>query len=145
MGRRSLSERQRKFCDAYMARGAAMPAAIDAGYAPTYANAAARRLLQHPAVAKEIARRQADASARADISTAEFLDQLREDRRFAFETGNATAAARCTELMAKLCGKMVDRHTLDARVASFSLSIEGVQFEPAPGERVIEHEEPAHA
>lgn len=89
-----LTPKQLAFCREYIGNGCnATQAYIAAGYAKQGAEAGASRLLTNVKVADEIAARQARKREVADVTVAEVLGRLREDK-----------STRATELLGKHIG-----------------------------------------
>jgi phage terminase small subunit len=72
----SLTDKQRRFVDAYLLDPNGKKAAIAAGYAPGSAEVAASRLLRHSAVADELDRRRVAISEAAGITPEMVLREL---------------------------------------------------------------------
>jgi phage terminase small subunit len=126
---RRLKGRQARFVDEYLKCGIGQRAAIAAGYSPRSAHWQSRRLLnENPGVMRAIAEGQAELRELAVVSSATMLAQFDEDRQFAIETKNATAAVRASELKAKLAGLMIER--VDQRSVG-QLRVEVVRFSDA--------------
>ena len=123
--------RHQLFVEQYAVSGNAKRAAIAAGYSPQYAASNCAKLLRRPAIKAAVDRVRAALAERSKFGMDRAMAQLREDRQFAIDTENATAAVRASEIMAKLAGHLVDR--IDARVQAipFSIVIRGVD-EPVP-------------
>ena len=123
------TQRKRRFVECYFEHGRdGAKAAREAGYAVKAARQSAYALLhEDPLVKHAIAEREAEIQEQHRITVDDMVKQFDEDREFAVETQNATAAVRASELKAKLAGLLVDRRDVRA-VGGFMVRIEGVDF-----------------
>jgi phage terminase small subunit len=125
-GEKRLSQKKLRYVDALLEGHSGAEAARIAGYASKSARSVAYSLSKDPAVAKLVAERRAEIAERNAITVDSMLEQLNDDRAFAKETGNATAAVRATELTAKLAGLLIEKRDVRALGA---LKIELVNFD----------------
>jgi phage terminase small subunit len=72
-----LTVLQSKFIDGYLKHGVGSKAVIDAGGSPNGASVTANRLLKHPKVAAEIARRRQLSEKRAQLSVEMVMSELK--------------------------------------------------------------------
>ena len=114
--------RRQAFVEQYLLTGNASLAAQRAGYRGTGIRTTARKLLRNPEVVQAIEAGRKALAERNAFTVDRAMSQLRDDRQFAVETRNATAAVRASELMAKMAGHLVDR--IDARVQQVPFRIE---------------------
>ncbi len=89
-------------------------AARAAGIEKKNAARQANRWQNDPAIAEEIEQGLAAIRQDAEVTCETMIRQLDADRQFAIKTENASAAARASELKAKLCGLMIDRRDVRA-------------------------------
>jgi phage terminase small subunit len=108
-GEKRLSAKKLKYADMILQGHSGAEAARLAGYAERHARGTAYRLSKDPALSALIAERRNEIAERNAITVDSMLEQLSDDRQFAKETGNATAAVRATELTAKLAGLLIER------------------------------------
>ena len=108
-GKPRWSKRKQAFVDAVLEGHNGSEAARMAGYAPKHVNKTAYGLMRDPWVSAEIAKRREELRLRNAVTVDSMVKRFDEDRAFAIETGNATAAVRASELKAKLCGLLVER------------------------------------
>ncbi len=112
-----MTSKKMRFIDAYMAGNSATEAARQAGYSESSARQWGCRLLTtDERVKEEVEKRQAELRERNAITCDSMVQQLDDDRQFAIETGNATAAVRASEIKAKLAGLLVDRAKVETTV-----------------------------
>ena len=112
-----LTAKKQRFIDAYVAGNSAAAAARMAGYAESTARQWAYRLLtEDDRVKAEVERLQAETRERNAITVDSMVKQLEEDRQFARETENTTAAVRASEIKAKLSGLLHDKVKVEATV-----------------------------
>jgi phage terminase small subunit len=125
-----LNAKQARFVGNYLTGMGAERAAIQAGYSARNAYSSANRLLhKHPAVIAAIKEAQGAIAEAAKVTAESMVKQFDEDRRFAVETENASAAVRASEMKAKLCGLLIDRQDIRA---AHSIKVEVVRFGDAP-------------
>lgn len=128
-GKTRWTKRKEMFVSGILEGKNGAEAAIAAGYCPSNPGHAKHRaydlLHNDPWVIAELDKRR-EAMRRANAITVDSMfQQLDEDRAFAIETSNATAAVRASELKAKLAGLLVERR--DTRmVGGFNISIQGL-------------------
>ncbi len=123
------TRKKEAFVQAYLECGNGAEAARRAGYSVRAAKKVASELLRHdPLVADAVEEGRKALQERNEITVDSMIRQFDEDRHFAVETQNATAAVRASELKAKLTGLLVDRR--DVRMAAgFKVIIEGLDAE----------------
>lgn len=84
-----LTDRQRRFVEAYLLNPVASHAAVAAGYGPKSAKENGRRLKAQPAVAAALARAEAERAARVQVTADDVLRELwrigKADLRLAFD------------------------------------------------------------
>ena len=76
MAERKLTERQKKFVDAYIKTGNASEAARQAGYSPKNADVNSSRLLVNPSISAEVKRRLAELKTERTADLQETLEYL---------------------------------------------------------------------
>jgi phage terminase small subunit len=123
--RKTLTPRQTRFVAAYISGKGGAESARLAGYSPASSRGRAYELLnENETVMAAIAEAQAELRKEANFNAEKAMDELNEAMKFARETKNATALARCIELRAKLAG------LLDVRdkgpTAAFQININGI-------------------
>jgi len=121
------NEKKARFVEAYLECGEGARAARMAGYSQKAAKEQAWRLLNVDAkVMAAIEQGRQALRERNEITVDAMVQQFDQDREFAVETKNATAAVRASELKAKLAGLLVDR--VKQRTVG-GLKIELVQYD----------------
>src|SRR3977135_2876309 len=103
--------RHERFVVALLRTGVAATAYLKAGYAPTTRNAldvSACQLLRRPKVQTRIRELRKQMAARNRISVDTLLDDLAADRALARTLGQPSAAIAATQLVARLCGVLVE-------------------------------------
>ena len=105
-----LSARRLRFCQNYISADTDKEAAIAAGYSEKSAHVAAARLLKDDNVLDEIARRQEEASKRADIREDDVIEMLVQVRDEAREAKQFGPCVRAIELIGKKMGMFIDKH-----------------------------------
>ena len=131
-----LSVRRQTFVHELLKGGSAAEAARRAGYAARSANTTAFKLLKLPAVvnAVEVGRR--ELAKRNELTLDKMVAQLQTDRQFAYDTENASAAVKASELVARLGGHLIDRKDVRLAVSAFNIQIEGIEL-PVRGEAAV--------
>ncbi len=108
-----LTPKQQTFCLAYLETGNASEAYRQAydcsGSKPETVNRAAKQLLDNPKIATRLEELQSAHRQRHDITVDDICRQLDEDRAFARERGNPSAAVAATMGKAKLFGLLSER------------------------------------
>jgi hypothetical protein len=117
--------RKQQYCEKVLEGLSQKDAAIEVGYAPTHASQSACRLMKDPLVQQYLERRRAEIAEQTGYTIERAMTDLERDRELAYRTENATAAARCTELMSKLNGLLVDKRDIRS-VGGFTVRIEGI-------------------
>lgn len=108
---KSLNHRQEAFCRG-LAKGLPQSRAyMDAGYGSrgNAAEVSASQLLRNPKVAARVARLQADAARRSEVTVDSLVAELDEMLQLAIECGNPSAGVSAILGKAKLLGLLVDR------------------------------------
>lgn len=106
---RPLTLKREKYVQAVAAGVASEPAAVAAGYRPSYAKVLARRCKNVPEVQSAIASIQAKGREAASYDLAKALADCDLAIAFAIEHKNPMALVKATELKCKLSGLLVDR------------------------------------
>src|SRR5579864_5023170 len=102
---RKLTPRKMAFLSAYLSGKGGAESAIAAGYKSSNARHRAYELLNNdPLVVEAIKDAQEKLRREANFNAEKAMDELNDAMKFARETKNATALARCIELRAKLAG-----------------------------------------
>jgi hypothetical protein len=110
-----LNHRQEAFCRG-LAEGLPQSRAyIDAGYASrgNAAEVSASQLLRNPKVAARVARMQADAARRSEVTVDSLVAELDEMLRLAIECENPSAGVSAVMGKAKLLGLIIDKAEVD--------------------------------
>lgn len=143
MGRKkqtTLTPKQARFTERYIATSNARQSAIDAGYSPNNAGKTAANLLKnHPAVKAEIEKHGKEAIESGKYSYDRAMADAQKCFEFAEATGNANAMVRAAEHMSKLNGLLIDRHDIRAAVG-FQINILGIDT-PSPATLQLDKEE----
>ena len=105
-----LRPRQRRCCEQYISSDTPAQACIHAGYSAKGAAVQANRLLKNASVLAEIARRQEEASKRADIREDDVIEMLVQVRDEAREAKQCGPCVRAIELIGKKMGMFIDKH-----------------------------------
>ena len=105
-----LTDKQQRFVEEYLVDLNATQAAIRAGYSKKTAQQMGSENLSKPVIQDGIATKLIELSERTEITVEKVIEQLIEDRTFARECVNPSAAVRATELMGKHLNMFVDRH-----------------------------------
>ncbi len=106
------NKRHELFVRYYMKTGVAAQAYIKAGYATTTRSALdvnASRLLRHAQVKLRIAELKRAMAQHTKVTLESLLQDLQQDRALARSLGQPSAAIGATQLMAKLCGLLVEK------------------------------------
>ena len=111
-----LSARRLRFCQNYISADTDREAAIAAGYSEKSAHVAAARLLKDDNVLAEIARRQEEASKRADIKEDDVIRMLLEDREGARKAKQYGPSVRAAELIGRKFGMFVDKRLVGGSI-----------------------------
>ncbi len=116
-----LTEKQRKFVEAYVKCGVASEAARQAGYSEKTVRSHTGKIMESPAVKKVLAQLRAEAMAKAEISLISLLEELEEARLLALENKSPAPAVSASMGKAKLLGldkpkeeKIVEDDSADA-------------------------------
>ncbi len=99
-----LTEKQRKFVEAYVQCGVASEAARKAGYSERVVHSNTGKIMNSPAVKKVLAQLRAEAMAKAEISLISLLEELEEARLLALENKSPAPAVSASMGKAKLLG-----------------------------------------
>ncbi len=126
--RSRLRPKEALFVAHHLGGMSALDAVRAAGYVARTDGAAKAKgwklLHANPRVKAAIDEAKAELARRNDFSMDRAMQQLRQDRQFAIETRNATAAVRATELMSKMSGHLDERPLLN--LAPFQIIVEGL-------------------
>lgn len=134
MNHRKLTPRKLAFISAYLSGKNGQESAIVAGYSPGNARHRAYELLNNdPLVDAAIKDAQEKLRKEANFNAEKAMDELNEAMKFARETKNATALARCIELRAKLAGLLDSKDK--GPTTAFQININGV--DDAPETKVV--------
>ncbi len=112
--KQKLDPRKSIFISEILSGKSGAESARAAGVEKKNASRQAHRWQKDPEVSAEIERGLAAIREGAEVDVASMIKQLDSDRLFAIKTENASAAARASELKAKLCGLMIDRRDVRA-------------------------------
>lgn len=118
MSKGSLNHRQEAFCRG-LAEGLPQSRAyIDAGYASrgNAAEVSASQLLRNPKVAARVARLQADAARRSEVTVDSLVTELDEMLRLAIKCENPSAGVSAILGKAKVLGLIIDRAEVTANI-----------------------------
>jgi phage terminase small subunit len=131
MNHRKLTPRKLSFISAYLSGKGGAESAMAAGYSPGNARHRAYELLNNdPLVVEAIKDAQEKLRREANFNAEKAMDELNDAMKFARETKNATALARCIELRAKLAGLLDTRDK--GPTTAFQINIAGLDTpEPA--------------
>ena len=110
---RTITPQQMLFAVNVASGMTAKAAAIDAGYAPKYADRQGSQLLVNPRVKHEIDRIKNKATAASLGSKAEALDILWQTAAEARADGDRVNVTRCLELWLKATGQLVTRQQIE--------------------------------
>src|SRR5215469_2423408 len=125
MNHRKLTPRKMAFLSAYLSGRGGAESAVIAGYSKTNARHRAYELLNNdPLVVEAIKDAQDKLRKEANFNAEKAMDELNEAMKFARDTKNATALARCIELRAKLAG-LLDTKDKGPQTA-FQINISGL-------------------
>lgn len=129
--REQLSGKQVKFVDAYTAEPhlGANAAAEKAGYHPS----AGSRLLHHPTIAAEVAKRQAVSREKSGYTVEVAMKECEHYLTQAAARGQFMAAAKFVELRTKLQGLLIEKHDVRTQT-NFRINILGM---PVPDSRDV--------
>lgn len=110
--RANLKPRQLKFVEEYLRNGNNGAQAYMRAYETAAGDVTSRasRLLNHPAVKAELAKRQDKIRGETEYTVRKGMEELDEAMQFARETDNATAYVKAVELRGKLNGLYVEKH-----------------------------------
>ncbi len=134
-----LRGRRQLFVEHFLLCSVAQTAAQRAGYTGTGIRRTAHRLLHSPSVAAAIELGRKALAERANFTFDRAMNQLRDDRTFAIETKNATAAVRASELMTRMSGHLIDKVDMRVQQIPLRIIIAGIEEQPP-----IEAEQVAH-
>lgn len=113
------------FISHYLSGKGGAESAVAAGYTPSNARHRAYEMLnQDPLVMAAIKDAQEKLRKEANFNAEKAMDELNEAMKFARETKNATALARCIELRAKLAGLLDTKDK--GPTAAFQININGI-------------------
>ncbi len=125
MNHRKLTPRKMAFLSAYLSGKGGVESAVAAGYKPSNARHRAYELLNNdPLVVEAIKDAQDKLRREANFNAEKAMDELNDAMKFARETKNATALARCIELRAKLAGLLDSKDK--GPTAAFQININGI-------------------
>lgn len=126
MAKRGLTNKQKRFIEAYLVSFNASDAALKAGYSKKTAPFIGAENLKKPQIADAIAKAQRKTSEKMMITKEDILNGLQEIA----ESKDNPAAARTSAwtTMAKMLGHMVDRHKIEA---DSKLTIQVVDYSKA--------------
>ena len=105
-----LTPQQLRFCQRFIESDSATEACVAAGYSAKTAASTGSRLLKNANVMTEIARRQEEASKRADIRENDVIEMLVQVRDEAREAKQFGPCVRAIELIGKKMGMFIDKH-----------------------------------
>ena len=105
----ALTPKQRRFCEEFIVDLNGTQAAIRAGYSAKTANPQAARLLAKASVAAHVAKLQAEAAARNEISVDKVISMLAASYTDAKAANQHGPAVRAAELLGKRLGMFRDR------------------------------------
>jgi len=119
---RNLTPKQQSFINEYLIDPNATQAAIRAGYSKKTAHVIGQENLHKPAIAAALARRQADAARRVDITLDGQIARHREIALAAEAAGQYSAANQAETQIDKLCGMVTERQEVKTEVVKPELS-----------------------
>ncbi len=119
-----LSEKQKRFVFEYLIDLNATQAAIRAGYSEKTAQEQGSRLLSNVMVSEAIAKGQAKAAKRAEITVQSLADELEEARAIALAEKQSSAAVSATMGKAKLFGLGVENRRMSGTIQIVNITIE---------------------
>ena len=127
--RNSLTPRQTQALAHYLSGKSGSESARLAGYSPRNARRVSYELFnKNPLALAAIEEHRAQLRAEANFNAEKAMDELNEAMKFARETKNATALARCIELRAKLAGLLDTKDK--GPTAAFQININGIDDAP---------------
>ena len=112
----NLTPRQQRFVEEYLIDLNATQAAIRAGYSERTATEQASRLLTNVKVREVIDKAQAKRRERLEVTVDSISAEYDEDRRLAYQRGQAGAAVSATTAKAKLHGLMKDKQQVQGDI-----------------------------
>lgn len=105
-----LSQKHIKFIQAYIVSGNATESAKRAGYSQKNSTQSAQRILGSKTVQAEIAQIRAEVEKETKFDLKRAIEYAEADRQFARENKNPMAAHKCSEMLARLHGLLIDKH-----------------------------------
>ena len=108
----ALTPKRKRFCELYVACLNAKQAAMDAGYSETSATVTSTRIMKDSEVKGYIAKLQAEAAERNNVTVDEVIEKLRDTYKAAKEANQHGPAVRATELLGKTVGMFKDHVVL---------------------------------